>query len=165
MNKPSTSLGKIVRIMKIVVRQMENQTEPKRLGLPLVQKLVKRGFTPEDVSVALQWLALLGMSVPETENDTSSRQDRPGTFRMLHPSESIRLHPDAQKLMLTLLETGKLSPLHFERVIQYIVQNDLREVSPVRLEVILDLANPDPQPARTPPLHLSHRLPPPAFLN
>jgi len=164
MNKPPSSLGTIVRIMKLVVRQMENESEPKRLGLPLVQKLVKRGFTPEDVSVALQWLALLGMSIP-AENENQGREDRPGTFRMLHPSESIRLHPDAQKLMLTLLETGKLSPLHFERVIQYIVQNYLRDVSLVLLEVILDLANPEPEPVHNPALQLSHRLPPSTFLN
>ncbi|MFZ2960540.1 MAG: DUF494 family protein [Candidatus Ozemobacteraceae bacterium] len=171
MNKARTSVGNIVRIMKLVVRHIEEKGEQPNSGLPLMQRLVKRGFTPEDVSEALRWLALLGANV-ETEgmncgHGPLSQDGRSSSgLRQLHISESIRLNQESQRLLLTLLETGKISPVQFEHVIQYIWQNDLRDVSPVRLEILLDMSNPEPLSSRhQKPMMLSEKLPPPAFLN
>ncbi|MBF0500738.1 MAG: DUF494 family protein [Candidatus Riflebacteria bacterium] len=174
MNKARSSVGNIVRIMKLVVQHMEVKGDEPSSGLPLMQKLMKRGFTPEDVSQALRWLALLGVNTGTNDemescsgHDGRNAPDRRSSsgLRQLHISESIRLDGDSQRLLLEQLETGKVTQIQFEQVIQYLWQNDLRDVHPVRLEILLDMSSSQQPQKHKKPLMLSEKLPPPAFLN
>ena len=65
-----------------------------------------------------------------------------------------------------MLEKGSISPIQLERTLQYLWQNDLREVSPIRLEMILDMLNPSPQPTSDGhDFSLSGEVPPAAYIN
>ncbi|MBF0408673.1 MAG: DUF494 family protein [Candidatus Riflebacteria bacterium] len=191
MNKSrSSTLGNVVKIMKMVVQQFENrkksddgtseEKDNSGIKLPTIEKLIKRGFSPEDVSLAMSWLAILGMTLrssaetpspgtalpsamKEQEDDKKANHISSG-FRVLHISESIRLTDDAQSVLLNLLNSGAVQPGQFEKFIQFIWQNDLRDISPTRLEILLSLQGAsllthDSQFA------LSDKLPPPAYIN
>ncbi|MBF0547384.1 MAG: DUF494 family protein [Candidatus Riflebacteria bacterium] len=166
MNKARSSIGNIVKIMKMVVQQIENLKEGKEepsLNPPMVEKLIKRGFSPEDVSLAMSWLALLGITLKEPSHSNLPPDNHPLGLRQLHPSESLRLSPDAQGLLLNLLNNCQVSPEQFERFIEFIWQNDLRDVSPLRMEVLLNLGTPI---VSTDPIFLmSNKVPPPTYIH
>jgi uncharacterized protein Smg (DUF494 family) len=70
-------------------------------------------------------------------------EGKPCGVRHLHASEAVRLSTDAQQMLLKLVEEGIISPLHFEKAIEYLWANDLRQVSLSRLELVLLLTKPD----------------------
>lgn len=171
MNRPKNSLNTVVKIMQAMVTALEKengqQTQP---SVEIIKKLMRRGYDPEDIDTAMRWLTMIS-SATGTGNEPTTTAAVPPTLRdtshrHLHASEAIRLTPEAQRLLITMLEKGAVSPQHLERTLQYLWQNDLREVNPLRLEMILDLVDPNPQPAPSGSFYyLSRDVPPPAYIN
>lgn len=158
-------LATIMKIMNLFIKSMGNTPELQLHGSPMVDKLVKKGFRPEDIETAMRCLGVMaaqsGPAIPAPTIEEGGPRV-PGV-RQLHASEAIRLTADAQQLLLSLLESGQISPMHFEKVIEYLWKNDLREVSPSRLNLILYLN--DPTPNRNDSPFLSERVEKPRFIN
>jgi len=188
-NKTRTTLGQLMKLMDLVRRQMESDrtaTPGDAAGdtaEPLIAKLMKRGFRLEEIETAMKWLSLMSLTIgsgaSRPPSDTPAEQApadpadaaRSAGVRQLHTSEAIRLTPEAQRHLLSLLERGEIAPLQFERTIEYLWRHDLREVSAMRLDLILSMNDPQTAPTGTagnpagPSSSLSPRINPPLFIN
>lgn len=161
-------LATIMKIMTLFLKNMGDSAALPPQDSPLIDKLVQKGFRPEDIATAMRCLDLMALYTgvgTAAAPPPADPGDEPRTagIRQLHATEAIRLTADAQHLLLTLLESGQISPLHFERAIEYIWKNDLREVGASRLRLILYMT--DPHPGRGEMPFLSDRVPKPEFLN
>lgn len=165
-NDKNNPLASIMKIMNLFVKNMGNTPELQLQGSPMVGKLVKKGFRPEDIETAMRCLGVMALqSGPANPLQTAveSEPKIPGV-RQLHASEAIRLTADSQRMLLNLLEAGQISPAHFEKTIEYIWKNDLREVHPTRLQLVLYLNDPTPNRNDTHFL-ISERVEKPHFIN
>lgn len=167
MEKTKNPFESVMKLMKILVKKLEKNGKGNPAELVKPQELIKRGFTADDIAAALQCLALI--KTPALENDAIATlgaalpEVKPNLLRQLHNCESIRLSRDAQEMLLSLLNTAQITPVHFERVIDYIWQNDIRDVSLFKLQMILDVSNPFSQNRSG--FAISDRVPRPMFLN
>ncbi len=163
-NNPLTT---IMKIMNLFLKNMGDSPAPPPQDSPLVDKLVKKGFRPEDIATAMRCLGLMavhsGAGPGPDPTPTDSGELRATGIRQLHATEAIRLTSEAQHLLLGLLEGGQISPLHFEKTIEYIWKNDLRDVGASRLQLILYMNDPNPGRGEMP--FLSDRVAKPEFLN
>lgn len=190
MNKTKTPLGQLMKLMDLVRRQIEKNDTPSVSAdeaggnMPLIARLMKQGFRMEEIETAMKWLSLMsltvagkgiaGLSEPpsvDTPSPDVIDQVKSGGVRQLHSSEAIRLTPEAQQHLLGVLERGEITPLHFERAIEYLWRHDLREVTPTRLELILYMNDPQGQAqaqtnsAPGPAAMFSNKVNPPVFIN
>ncbi|NLI77833.1 MAG: DUF494 family protein [Candidatus Riflebacteria bacterium] len=194
-------LATILKIMNHFVKDMGDTAELRLQGSPLVDKLVKKGFRPEDIATAMRCLGVMAVQSgqgnparpgadpiatgpltahPTAATTTDPRETpvpgaapsptptdpgelRAAGLRQLHAAEAIRLSPEAQQLLLGLLEAGQISPLHFEKTIEYIWKSDLREVTASRLQLLLYMNDPNPNRGGAP--FLSDRVTKPDFIN
>ena len=152
--------------MKIISRKMAKESGSNPVEMVSPKELVKRGFSIEDINAALKCLSLISsknsISVgPETEK--AQGKEKPPTMRQLHVSEAVRLTAEAQQLLLSLINSNQITPLHFEKIIEYLWMNDIRDVSLVKLEMILDVSNPTPQNRAG--FHWSDTIPKGIFVN
>jgi len=184
-NKSRTPLGQLMKLMDLVRRQIEKDNDQTAAPdaedqVPMVSKLMKRGFRLEEIETAMKWLSLMSLTVSgntaagaSAEKPSNDPVDvaKAGSVRQLHSSEAIRLTPEAQRHLLGVLERGEISPLHFERTIEYLWRHDLREVTPTRLELILYMNDPQSQAqgqtssAASPSNMFSSKVNPPVFIN
>ena len=170
MNKPKNALNTVVKIMQAMVTALEKENGQTQPSVEIIKKLMRRGYNPEDIDTAMRWLTMInsatGTGAESPTTASVSPTIRETSQRHLHASEAIRLTPEAQRLLVSMLEKGSVSPQHLERALQYLWQNDLREVSALRLEMVLDLIDPNPQPAHAGTFYyLSKDVPPPAYIN
>lgn len=189
MNKTRTPLGQLMKLMDLVRRQIEKNDKPSASdetdeNMPMIARLMKQGFRMEEIETAMKWLSLMSLNVsgngtavisepPCTEKPSEDVLDQVKTtgVRQLHSSEAIRLTPEAQQHLLGVLERGEITPLHFERAIEYLWRHDLREVTPTRLELILYMNDPQGQAqsqansAPGPASMFSSKVNPPVFIN
>jgi len=168
MDNTKTSFENVLKIMKMVARKLKKEGSSGTVELPSPQELLKKGFHYEDIETAMRCLAVLGAQVKQapahrSSQDAEHETKRDTSLRQLHMSEAIRLAPEAQQMLVGLLNSGQITPLHFERTMEYLWQHDLREVSKIKLELILDVANPF-QASRN-GFTLSDRVPRPMFVN
>jgi hypothetical protein len=150
MDKPKSKnlLENVAKIMKLFARKLAKHDVKNSVELPSPQELLKKGFHFEDIEAAMRCLAAVGAHVmshnPEggppiaLENDSETPSNG---VRHLHISESIRLSADAQQKLVTLLNQGVIAPAQLEKAMEYLWVHDLRDVSPIKLEVVLGMAN------------------------
>jgi uncharacterized protein Smg (DUF494 family) len=141
MKSPITN---IVKIMTLVVRELETKGAFDPTAAPMISKLLRKGFSMDDIDAGLKWLSMItSHTAPLLEAPPSAEAAaRPPAIRQLHAAEAIRLTPEAQRMLLQWIEEGRTTPLQFERTIEYIWKNDLRQVSASRLEVLLSMNEP-----------------------
>ena len=129
--------------MNIVIKRIEaSGIEEKD---PIVSKLLEKGYRIDDIDTAMNLVAMLTSRVDpivRVSDRECSAAGEPRGVRHLHASEAVRLSPDAQQLMLKLVEDGIISQLHFEKALEYIWKNDLRQVSASRMELIVLMTKP-----------------------
>ncbi len=164
-NGMKNPLTNVMKIMTMVLRKMENKGTIHAIGSPMVARLLKKGFSLEDIDSAMKWLAMMTASQePQAATDaTQDGEGKPLGVRHLHASEAIRLTLDAQQMLLNLLDGGQISPLHFEKTIEFLWKNDLRDVNPTRLELILYMNDPNPVKSHQPVL--SEKVGKPLYIN
>lgn len=145
MNNIRTPLSNIMRIMNLVLKRIEKKGLPNSKRALLVRNLLKRGYKIEDIDTAMKLVSVMTSQIDPIlhlgERDTNN-----GTttgVRQLHQLEAIRMTANAQKLLLSLIENKVITPLHFERVIDYIWRYDMRHVGVARLELLILLNKPE----------------------
>lgn len=167
MKQESTQLLQIIKLMNLMVRDMRRDGHADPMDGRLISRLMKRGFRLDDIETAVRWLS--SIAAEEGETMTSAIQDagvqNSGAIRQLHASEAVRLTGRAQRLLLQMLDEGRVSPLHLERTIEYLWRNDLRQVGPERLEVLLYMNDPHPSDATAAPPPSQDKVPPPVQIH
>ncbi|GAB4274302.1 MAG: hypothetical protein Kow0029_14540 [Candidatus Rifleibacteriota bacterium] len=146
MNRIKSPLTNIMEIMNIVIKRLETNGVDESGRDPMVSKLLEKGFKLDDIETAMNLVAILTSRVNPLVRvgDRDFQVDgKPNGIRHLHASEALRMKPDAQQLLLSLVEDEIISPLHFEKVVEYIWKNDLRHVSTSKLELIILLTKPE----------------------
>lgn len=132
-----------MKIMNIVIKRIETSGVEEKD--PIVSKLLEKGYRIDDIDTAMNLVSMLTSRVDpivRVSNRECSAAGEPRGVRHLHASEAVRLSPDAQQLMLKLVEDGIISQLHFEKALEYIWKNDLRHVSASRMELIILMSKP-----------------------
>lgn len=145
MNKIRTPLSNIMKIMNMVLKRIEKKGLPKRKQTSLVKNLLKKGFKIEDIDTAMKLISVMTSQIDPIIH-VGKREAKKGKntgIRHLHELEAIRMTSDAQKLLLSFVESKIISPLHFEKIIDYIWKNDLRRVGVSRLELLIVLNKPE----------------------
>jgi uncharacterized protein Smg (DUF494 family) len=167
MNHQKQSLDKIMKIMQMLARRMEKKGVSHPVQLPSPDDLVKKGYHFDDIESALRWLSLISEEIDQnaiTNLPEQATAEKSGTgHRLLHTFESVRLTAEARDFLLSLINEGRITPLHFEKTIEYLWTNDLRDVSMMRIQMVLDLCN--PFPTNRSDVLLSDRVPRAMFLN
>lgn len=129
--------------MNIVIKRIETSGIEEKD--PIVSKLLEKGYRLDDIDTAMNLVAMLTSRVDPivrvSERECSAAGE-PRGIRHLHATEAVRLSPDAQQLMLKLVEDGIISQLHFEKALEYIWKNDMRQVSASRMELIVLMTKP-----------------------
>lgn len=146
MNRIKSPLTNIMEIMDIVIKRIETNGVDETGRDPMVSKLLEKGFRLDDIETAMNLVSMMTSRVNPLVRvgDRDSKDDgKPCGVRHLHASEAIRLSAEAQQLLLKLVEEGAITPLHFEKVVEYIWKNDLRQVSATRVELIVYLTKPE----------------------
>ncbi|MFZ5950670.1 MAG: DUF494 family protein [Candidatus Rifleibacteriota bacterium] len=146
MNRIKSPFTNIMEIMDIVIKRIETKGVDESGRDPMVSKLLEKGFSLNDIETAMNLVSMLTSRVNpllSVGNRDFHGDGTPCGVRHLHASEAIRLSPDAQQMLLKLVEDGVISQLHFEKAIEYIWANDLRNVSHSRLELIVLLTRPE----------------------
>ncbi|OGK06844.1 MAG: hypothetical protein A2W80_07075 [Candidatus Riflebacteria bacterium GWC2_50_8] len=143
MNNIKSPLTNIMKIMNIVIKRIETSGIDEKD--PIVSKLLEKGYRLDDIDTAMNLVAMLTSRVDPivrvSERECSAAGE-PRGIRHLHATEAVRLSPDAQQLMLKLVEDGIISQLHFEKALEYIWKNDMRQVSASRMELIVLMTKP-----------------------
>jgi uncharacterized protein Smg (DUF494 family) len=161
MNNIKSPLTNIIEIMNIVIKRIESSGIDESGRDPMVSKLLEKGFRLNDIDTAMNLVAMMTTRVDPIVR-VGSRQfsdaGSPSGIRHLHASEAVRLTPESQQLLLKLVEDGVISQLHFEKTLEYIWKNDMRQVAPSRLELIIIMNKPaaetEPETAQTMPQSL-----------
>lgn len=146
MNRIKSPLTNIMEIMDIVIKRIETKGVDEAGRDPMVSKLLEKGFRLDDIETAMNLVSMMTSRVNpivNVGNRDFQIDGKPCGVRHLHASEAIRLSPDAQQMLLNLVEEGVISQLHFEKAIEYVWANDLRNVSLSRLELIVLLTRPE----------------------
>lgn len=147
MNDLKGNISNIIEIMDILMKRDEPGSVIDPTDAPAMARLVKMGYNLDDIDTAMKWLTLILSNTVSLSELAGSAGKRPKALRQLHATESVRLSPDAQRYLLNLMDEGRISPLQFERTIEYLWSNDLRRVSTSRLEFILYMNDPHPDMA------------------
>jgi len=142
MENSKNSLENIMKIIKLIFEKMQMEEGTNFMELADPDELLKRGFQPEDIDLALRCLGILS-SQKKTENDTAVEK-RSNAIRHFHQTESIRLTTEAQQMLFSLVNSNQITPPHFEKIIEYLWLNDMRDVSLNKLQLILDMSSPTP---------------------
>lgn len=87
----------------------------------LTKTLVAAGFDNQDIDEALDWLKELATLDPQAY---AMLGDASGATRVLHPSESARLTPDAQAFFYYLTSTQALSFAQRELVLDQLMSSN-----------------------------------------
>lgn len=164
MNKIKSNITNIVKIMALLMEDVEkNKSFDPSEGMVL-SKLAKKGYSLEDINTAMKWLSLIltnTMALSEMSG-TARSSGRSNAVRQLHESESLRLTYDAQNMLFGLMSDGRISPMQFEKTMEYMWRNDLRQVTPTRLELLLLMNDTEPHP---PDAIAGDKIPPPLRLH
>ena len=145
MDKIRTPLSNIMKIMNLVLKRIEKKGLAESKTMPMIKGLIKKGFRIEDIDTAMGLISMMTAQVDPIIH-VSERETRDGRntgVRHLNELEAIRLTPDAQKLLLGLVDNQVITPLHFERTMDYIFKKDLRHVGVTRLELLIALSRPE----------------------
>lgn len=145
MNSIKSPLTNIMKIMSIVIKRIESSGIDETGRDPMVSKLLEKGFKLNDIDTAMNLVAMITSKVDpivRVGNRDCSENGQPRGVRHLHASESVRLMPEAQQLLLKLVEDKVISQLHFEKTLEYIWKTDMRHVSLSRLELIVIMNKP-----------------------
>jgi len=145
MNNIKSPLTNIIEIMNIVIKRIETSGLDESGRDPMVSKLLEKGFKLNDIDTAMNLVSMMTSRVDpivRVNERQHSNDGQPSGVRHLHASESARLNPDAHQLLLKLVEDGVISSLHFEKTLEYLWKNDLRQVTPSRLELIIIMNKP-----------------------
>lgn len=145
MNNIKSPLTNIMKIMNIVIKRIESSGVDESGRDPMVSKLLEKGFKLDDIDTAMNLVAMITSKVDpivRVGKRDCSKDGLPRGIRHLHASEAARLMPEAQQLLLKLVEDGVISQLHFEKTLEYIWKTDMRQVSPTRLELIIIMNKP-----------------------
>ncbi len=145
MNNIKSPLTNIMKIMSIVIKRIETSGVDETGRDPMVSKLLEKGFKISDIDTAMNLVAMITQKVDpivRVGDRKHSSDGRPSGIRHLHACEAARLLPEAQQLLLKLVEDGVITPLHFEKVLEYIWKTDMRQVSASRLELIVIMHKP-----------------------
>lgn len=145
MNNIKNPLTNIIEIMNIVIKRIETSGIDESGRDPMVSKLLEKGFKLKDIDTAMNLVAMISSRVNPIVRVGSRQHSDDGApcgVRHLHASEAARLNPESQQLLLKLVEDGVISQLHFEKTLEYIWKNDLRQVAPTRLELIIIMNKP-----------------------
>lgn len=145
MNNIKSPLTNIIEIMNIVIKRIETSGLDEAGRDPMVSKLLEKGFKLSDIDTAMNLVSMMTTRVDPIVrvNERQHHKDgQPSGVRHLHASEAARLTPDAHQLLLRLIEDGVISSLHFEKTLEYLWKNDLRQVTPSRLELIIIMNKP-----------------------
>lgn len=146
MNRIKSPLTNIMEIMDIVIKRIETKGVDESGRDPMVSKLLEKGFRLDDIETAMNLVSMMTSRVNpivSVGNRDFQVDGKPCGVRHLHASEALRLTPDAQQMLLKLVEEGVISQLHFEKAVEYLWANDLRHVSLSRLELIVLLTRPE----------------------
>ena len=145
MDKIRTPLSNIMKIMNLVLKRIEKKGMPKSKITPMVRGLLIKGFRMEDIDTAMGLVSMMTAQVDPIihVSDRDVIEGMPTGVRHLHELEAIRMSPDAQKVLLGLVDNKIISPLHFEKIIDYIWKKDLRHVGVSRLELLVALSKPE----------------------
>jgi uncharacterized protein Smg (DUF494 family) len=146
MNKIKSPLSNIMAIMDIVIKRIETKGIDESGRDPMVSKLLEKGFRLDDIETAMNLVSMMTSRVNplvSVGNRDFQLDGTPCGVRHLHASEALRLSPDAQQMLLKLVEEGVITQLHFEKAVEYLWANDLRHVSLSRLELIILLTRPE----------------------
>lgn len=145
MNNIKSPLTNIMKIMSIVIKRIESSGIDETGRDPMVSKLLEKGFKLNDIDTAMSLVAMITSKVDPIVRVGSRECNEDGSprgVRHLHATESVRLMPDAQHLLLKLVEDGVISQLHFEKTLEYIWKTDMRHVTLTRLELIVIMSKP-----------------------
>jgi len=145
MNNIKSPLANIMKIMNIVIKRIETSGVDETGRDPMVSKLLEKGFKLDDIDTAMSLVAMLTAKVDpilRVGKRKRSNDGRPRGIRHLHACEAARLLPEAQQLLLKLVEDGVITSLHFEKTLEYIWKNDMRQVSASRIELIIIMNKP-----------------------
>ena len=145
MNNIKSPLTNIMKIMNIVIERIESSGIDETGRDPMVSKLLEKGFTLNDIDTAMGLVAMITSKVDPILRVGDRKHHNDGKMsgvRHLHACEAARLLPEAQQLLLKLVEDGVITPLHFEKTLEYIWKADLRQVSASRLELIIIMNKP-----------------------
>ncbi|GAB1354647.1 MAG TPA: DUF494 family protein [Candidatus Rifleibacterium sp.] len=145
MNNIKSPLTNIMKIMSIVIKRIETSGVDETGRDPMVSKLLEKGFKISDIDTAMNLVAMITQKVDPIVRVGERKHcsdGRPSGIRHLHACEAARLLPEAQQLLLKLVEDGVITPLHFEKVLEYIWKTDMRQVSASRLELIVIMHKP-----------------------
>ena len=145
MDKIKTPISNILKIMNLVLKRIEKKGLPKSRTTPMIKGLIKKGFRIEDIETAMGLVSMMTAQVDPIihvrERDIVA--GTPTGVRHLHELEALRMTTEAQKNLLQLVNNNTISPLHFERIIEYIWRKDLRQVGISRLELLIALNKPE----------------------
>ncbi len=180
MERSKAMLANVVRIMGLLMRRINDNpdlaTQPPESET--IARLIKRGFKTEEIEMACRWVATLFDKYPvnthaagsvqvqsgDTPVDAEPRSQRLPSFpRLLHELEACRLSPGARGELLQLLAQGLVDLNMVEQVIEFILRSDLRQVSRLRLKIILGHLG--YVQARPDSWRLSPRVPMPQYIN
>lgn len=145
MNKINTPLENVIKIMNIVIKRLETKKPGYTQKTSFITKLLEKGYKPEDIELAMNMVTTMTSKINPILNmgDRETLEDgTPLSVRHLHAFESARLTFEAQNIILKLVEENLISSFHFEKALEYMWQNDLREVDPVKLKLVLALSKP-----------------------
>ena len=138
MNNTKSPLAHIMKIMNLMMQEAESPPQLDSDQHPMMDRLVREGYQPEDIETAIKWLSMIASDLEDLPADDSLPMTQSAdSIRHLHEMEAMRLSGEAQKLLLNLLETGAVSSFQVDRTMEYIWRNDLRHVSAERLELLL----------------------------
>ncbi|MDN5279071.1 MAG: hypothetical protein PWR01_3036 [Clostridiales bacterium] len=146
MNRIKSPLTNIMEIMDIVIKRIETNGLDETGRDPMVSKLLEKGFRLDDIETAMNLVSMMTSRVNPLVRVGARDFQHDGSpigVRHLHASEAIRLSADAQQMLLKAVEDGVISQLHFEKVVEYIWKNDLRQVSLTRIELIILITKPE----------------------
>ncbi|MDD2997920.1 MAG: DUF494 family protein [Erysipelotrichia bacterium] len=145
MNNIKSPLTNIMKIMNIVIKRIETSGVDESGRDPMVSKLLEKGFKISDIDTAMNLVAMITTKVNplvKVGNRGQNNEGKPNGIRHLHACEAVRFTPEAQQLLLKLVEDGVISQLHFEKTLEYIWRTDLRHVTPSRLELVIIMNKP-----------------------
>ena len=164
MNNSKSPLANLMKIMEIMMNDVKKGGEVPEDHSSAVDRLIHEGFDQSDIEAAMKWLSLMAADCPDTMEASAPIISRStDSIYHLHEMEAIRLSPEAQKLLLSMIEVRSVTVFQVNRTIQYIWRNDLRHVSADRLELLLLMHEATPTPEGI--ASLSERMPRPYRFN
>ncbi|NLM18311.1 MAG: hypothetical protein GX221_11395 [Candidatus Riflebacteria bacterium] len=158
MKKTDKPLSEIMEIMNTLIRRLEksdssgvsvaedeNIPQEDENENSAVARLLAEGHSLDDIETAIWVLSVLSEKMHPIVNGSLRNRNKEGEMTgvmHLNPLEAIRMSREAQRHLIDLLESGEISQMHFENVLQHIEQADLRSVTKENLELIIAASKP-----------------------